>query len=82
MADLPEWKHFEAGTEGWLEISSHDNTDFKYTQSFHTGMVTQKCGYRWHNLPRLCGTTWEMLIHVKADCDFWDELDVYADSYH
>ena len=24
------------GDNGWFEISSHDNTDFKFTSKFHT----------------------------------------------
>ena len=39
MSNLPEWKTFDKGGEGWLEISSHDNSDFKFTNSFHTGKV-------------------------------------------
>jgi len=36
MKNLPEWKAFSEGDSGWFEISSHDNTDFKFTPKFHT----------------------------------------------
>merc|ERR1712235_153933 len=36
MENLPSWKTFSDGDSGWFEISSHDNTDFKFTSKFHT----------------------------------------------